>query len=205
VIACFHRRTYETAGHRWRRTDTRPLQPSKALLTRDRCLRGPGSLSSSRSPRCRSRLIRRTGSSGELSYSGARHRQDSMWRGLLVTEPLVADSWSLLVAYSRPVPHLSFQGCAARGACRKPAAREIIDDTFHNVPRGAAPSPFTLRMGRLWVLELAGRQLRRDSSGRSPGLRRRGYQHRCSWAIGCQHCAIRCITSPPWGSRGART
>ena len=101
VLDCSHRRTYEMAGHRWRRPDTGPLQPSIGLLTRYRYLRGPGSPSSSQSPRRRSRLLRRTGSSGELACSGARHLQDSMWRRLLVTEPLVADIWSLLVAYSR--------------------------------------------------------------------------------------------------------
>ena len=39
-------------------------------------------------------------------------------------------------------------------AGRRP--REIIDDTFHHVPRVAAPGPFRLRMGRLLVLEIAG-------------------------------------------------
>ena len=34
--------------------------------------------------------------------------------------------------------------------------REIIDDKFHHVPRVAVPGPFRLRMGRFWVLEVAG-------------------------------------------------
>jgi len=33
---------------------------------------------------------------------------------------------------------------------------EIIDDTFHHVPRVAAPGPLRLRMGRLWVFGVAG-------------------------------------------------
>ena len=160
MIACSRRRTYETAGHRWRRTYTGPLQPAKALLTRYRYLHGPGSPSSSQSPRRRSRLLRRTGSSGELAYSPARHGWDRMWRGLLVSEPLASDSWALLVAFSRPFPRLSFQGCAARGACRKPAARDHRRHVSSRTPR-RGPWPPQAPHGA--PLGLGGR--RADSSG----------------------------------------
>jgi len=124
VIACSQRRTYETAGHRQRRTDTGPFPPTKALLTRYRYLRCPGSPSLSWSPRRRSRILRRTSSSGEPAYSGARHVWDCMWRGPYVTKPPVSDNWAHLVAYSRPPLPVSFHGCTAHDAWRKPAARD---------------------------------------------------------------------------------
>jgi len=135
VIACSHRSTYVTAGHRWRRTDTGPLQRWMALLTRYRYLHGPGSLSSSQSPRHRIRLLRRTGSSGILACSGARHRQDSMWRGPLVTGPLVAGSWSLLVSCFCLSPIYPFQGSAARRACKKTVTRDHRRHASSRAPR----------------------------------------------------------------------